>query len=463
MGQRRHFFGAALPDPNTFIGGVGATSLTSETDFVDFTQNALGESKLVEADIKNFQIDGSNNVSFFIDVNYAFGTANVMLNDAALTYYIDVNAHLVGFTGSTGCLSGANVTHVYVPGFFDISDGRSLGNNTPKLVKGTSGFDVGSWGGGHIWRLSKITRMINMTGGWAQTNNAFYAYEQLSFLERAYIPLVATTNLLLENQMIDTGSNQKFFRDVKLNCKIYHNDGLSAKDRLSFNTISGTVVGNPGHEVEVNGLIYLAVDGAPMADGEFQVDVGNNGNALNNLRDAINADTRVGTIPDAVTAVRIQVIILRSTMTGATANTITASSADIFVLTALFEGGTDIDPMLIYLRDSRSATLIEVGTPISVNAPTSLSHSNLTSTTVDLDFTEPSPNANGTDAFDVWVDDGTVYRKYFFFAEIGATGDTLDLQEVFDDVGSLSGVKIKVRTIDGEMNFSSFSNEITLP
>ena len=60
----------------------------------------------------------------------------------------------------------------------------------------------------------------------------------------------------------------------------------------------------------------------------------------------------------------------------------------------------------------------------------------------------------------MWVDDGTIYRKLFEYDEISTTGETLDLTEVDNDVGSLIGVKIKIRTMDNQYNFSPFSNEI---
>lgn len=73
-------------------------------------------------------------------------------------------------------------------------------------------------------------------------------------------------------------------------------------------------------------------------------------------------------------------------------------------------------------------------------------------------------NANGTECYEVWVEDSTPYRKMFEFAEISGSGDTLDLSELVSDtnVGTISGAKIKIRTMDGHMNYSAFSNEIEI-
>ena len=71
---------------------------------------------------------------------------------------------------------------------------------------------------------------------------------------------------------------------------------------------------------------------------------------------------------------------------------------------------------------------------------------------------------SNSSSFEVWVDDGTPYRYLFEYDEITASGDTLDLAEVVSDANGngMTGLKLKVRTMDGQMNYSTFSNEITL-
>src|SRR5690606_10599455 len=156
-----------------------------------------------------------------------------------------------------------------------------------------------------------------------------------------------------------------------------------------------------------NGLIYLGVDGAPANQGEFNCAAAvSQNNRVSNLVTAINADTRTGTLGD-VSATRNTNIALVSNQTGAGANVVTASlnmagGGSASLLATNFIGGNDVHPMLMYMRDVRSSILIEATTPISVPAPTGLSYSSQTSNTVDLNFTEPTPNANGTDCFEVW-------------------------------------------------------------
>lgn len=70
--------------PNTFIGGVGATSITSKSDFIAKTR----DSNLYERDIYLFEIDAYNNVSFFIKKQYILITG-AFQDDVNITYFID--------------------------------------------------------------------------------------------------------------------------------------------------------------------------------------------------------------------------------------------------------------------------------------------------------------------------------------------------------------------------------------
>lgn len=79
--------GAALPS-NTFIGGVGATSVTSAADYAALTTD------LVVGNITNFQIDSDNNVSFFVDATYNLGN-DAFDSDSAITYFQDTGAFCI--------------------------------------------------------------------------------------------------------------------------------------------------------------------------------------------------------------------------------------------------------------------------------------------------------------------------------------------------------------------------------
>lgn len=86
--------GSISTEPNVFIGGVGATSVTSPADFVSLVFSAI-----TVANITNFNIDLNDNVSFRIDIDYVLD-ANVFLSDSDLTYYVDTE-HLTSPDNST--------------------------------------------------------------------------------------------------------------------------------------------------------------------------------------------------------------------------------------------------------------------------------------------------------------------------------------------------------------------------
>lgn len=97
--------GGSLPEPNTFIGGVGATSVTSIADFIALTGD------ITAANISNFQIDSDNNVSFFCNSSYTLNDLT-FIADLALTYYIDEKCTLL----SRDSLNGTdNCDYYYFP------------------------------------------------------------------------------------------------------------------------------------------------------------------------------------------------------------------------------------------------------------------------------------------------------------------------------------------------------------
>lgn len=84
---------------NLFIGGVGATTITSAADLAALTSLSIG-------DISNFSIDADDNVSCFVSINYTIN-GSAFLSDSALTYYIDSLCTSFGnssFRGAENCL-----------------------------------------------------------------------------------------------------------------------------------------------------------------------------------------------------------------------------------------------------------------------------------------------------------------------------------------------------------------------
>lgn len=452
--RRRHFFGSVSPKPpNTFIGGVGSDYVTSALDLATLSPT------LLESDIQNFQIDGDNNVSCYIEKKYNF--LSNFINVASLTYYIDRDGwYNLDLTSSYRPFENcANLKYLYLPEEHRLYYSRYTNNaNLIRYGLASATYSENTICNSHDIKLLYYPNMTSM--GVSTTSYGF-----LSFLERAYMPLLSSLPKPI--------SHFRPFINAKTGGKFYHNSALSATDRYAWGWVqkNGYTVGDV---LTINGLDYTAVSGSPVNDGEFRVDGQTYQTQNQNLRNAINSDPRAGDIGvagevDAWYYVGdSQYVFLRSTTIGATANTIGIDDSGVSGgLTAksgtTLQGGTDVHENLMYLRDTRGWTLVEVNNVIAVNAPTSLSASNQTATSVDLNFTAPTPNANGTDAYEVWVNDGTVYRYLFEYDEISASGDTLDLTDVFNNIGTISGITIKIRTIDGQMNFSDFSNEIILP
>jgi len=88
---------------------------------------------------------------------------------------------------------------------------------------------------------------------------------------------------------------------------------------------------------------------------------------------------------------------------------------------------------------------------------TNLSSANITSTTVDLNFTAPT-STNTLDFYEVWIDDGSdnMFQANTINQEITASGDTI--------TGLLTGTTytIKVVACDIYWNRSDFSNRVTI-
>ena len=449
--------------PNTFIGGVGNTAISTETDISNYS------TALSASDIKKLSIDGSNNVSFYVEKAWTVTSGDWLYNNSNLTYFIDADGWFRGYAGlSVGCIAGTNLKYIHAPNFNTTQGGRRIASINDSLVRANLPFPVALGGdetGNHIFdNHTKIKRVYNLGNQLLSTNNAFYGYYNMTGLERAYFGNVTTIGSFINNNI------RSGFATTMMNCKIgakvYHNPALNNIDQKAFAAFTKTVTF--GDEIIINGLTYTCINGTPTVDGEYDGNGINNGVKLSNLVTAINSDTRTGTTATGVSAYRTSYVVVEANVAG-TGDTITIQDGTGTTYTYLY--GSSGSPLvnghgyhhwLYCLQQKRSVNLIEVSA-ITVNAPTSLSYTNLTSSSVDLTFTEPTPNANGTDVYELWVDDGTLWRDKFWYQEISGSTATVDLTDVVTDVGSVSGIKMKVRTMDNHMNFSDFSNEITLP
>jgi len=82
--RKKPFFNGN-PLPNTFIGGVGASSVTSTTALAS-------KLSILSHQIKNFKIDNNNNVSCYINRNYSINST-AWSTDSIITYYIDIGGN----------------------------------------------------------------------------------------------------------------------------------------------------------------------------------------------------------------------------------------------------------------------------------------------------------------------------------------------------------------------------------
>ena len=440
---------------NVFIGGVGATYLTSESDVV-------AETTLELVEIKNFKIDGSNNVSFYSSV--IFNCDNGFLTNETATWFIDLDGLVTDLGASLTNVT--NLKYVYLPNLVNLSGSTNVaGNNEFKHLHLPSVSNLVS----RYFLNDAAIRILDFRNATSATqgNLLLYQFHNMLNLERLNISSLITTG----NQLNLTSYTSSTFcsgYNMKSGLKIYYNTALGITDRNAFNSIQ-TVNSQVqiGDIYNINGLAYECVSGTPVLDGEFQYNATGN-TVASRFSSAINSDTRSGTYENVIAGSTSNFVYMYCDTIGSEGNAIICTEDAGNTGSATFEnvtfiGGNEVHQWLMYMRDYENATLIEVGTPITVNPPTTLSTSTQTATSVDLNFTLPTPNVNGNDGYEVWVYDGTVYRHLFEYGEISTTGDTLDLTEVFNDIGTISGITIKIRTIDGHMNYSDFSNETTIP
>lgn len=447
--SRKHFFKNSGESviPNTFIGGVGATYITSAAEMAAVTS-------LSEGDILGFSIDGSNNVSFRVEVTWGTSGTNRFDNLLEMTYFIDLDGYYNGSMTWNTFTDCDNCTHLYFPGTTGWGGGSSLAfSRFDGLLKFNAEATASLLRRGWL-SSSALLKKLDLRAC-ASMSTTYNMLTGLTGLERLYIGALTSfgTDDWLQN-------GETFFENLNGSCVVYYNSAVGVADRQAFGKL---VVDTGGIDVAdvitINGLAYTAISGTPSTDGEFDVSSGATTD-ITNLRNAINTDGRTGTSGTVTAVSDARELALYVDYTGVAGNSTqlehTTGTSGI-TLTA-FKGGNDLHSVLIYLRDVQGCTMRQVNV-ITQDPPTALSFSSLTATTVDLDFTAPAANANGLEGYEVWVDDGGIYTKLFEYTEITASGDTVDLSEF----GSLSGLKIKIRAFDNHFNFSTFSNEITLP
>tara|TARA_R110000772_G_scaffold17946_3_gene49849 strand:+ start:5625 stop:6962 length:1338 start_codon:yes stop_codon:yes gene_type:complete len=433
--------------PNLFIGGAGASYLPEPTDLADRTS-------LSQGNIRSWDVDPNDNISCFVENNWTKNSfeANIFSDDS-VTYVIDLDGK---WTSGSHCNDANSLTHFYAPNLTNM-DQFTL-NGCAVLEKVHTGV-ININDRYYISNNGVIKKLYLDTATSSSPPTTGSAWQLLSAIERLWIGNLTTLSTNDRNMSMYISIRGCMFRNSKANCKIYYHPDLGVTDRNAFTRITGGW--NTGDTVTINALTYTAVSGTPVTDGEFQDDGSHPNTVHGRLKTAIVADTRPGSA-DFTMVSDNSLGALYSNVLGSSGNTMTAvvgsgNTGTATVEFSPFRYGIDVHASLVYAREQRTATLIEVDNVITVNAPTSLSYSGQTATSVDLTFTEPTANANGTEGYEVWIDDGTPYRYLFDYVEISGTTATLDLTGI-----TQAGLKIKLRTMDGQLGFSSFSNEITL-
>jgi hypothetical protein len=141
-------------------------------------------------------------------------------------------------------------------------------------------------------------------------------------------------------------------------------------------------------------------------------------------------------------------------------------------------GGNLHESLQLVLSNEPNTDIRYVTNKDAPNEVNNLSVSNITSTNVQLNFTEPQVVTNVNDFYEVWINDGTnnLIQNYFPLGEVSTTGENIDFRLSFGSDGSIeasiaNGVStglvpntdytIKIRTVDFLYNKSTFSNEVS--
>lgn len=441
-----------LPDPNHWIGGVGATSITSASDFADLSDD------LSAGDIKNFQIDGNNNVSFYVDISYTFNNGSLS-NDTDITYFIDGDGKAL----STGAFRATtNMTHFYVPNAtyfqqdFALNDCTALVRvNLESVTTSTYRYNISDAPSLEKLWLPAFTTMGDDTQG---------TINDLDGLRYIYMGALTSFDAdQLERTLIyNTGRFPVYIRNHQNNTdnpKFFHSTSFGVSDRDAFTRI--TMDWDVGDAVTINGLTYNAISGTPSTEDEFDASAGGS-TASSNFIAAINADTRSGTVGDLYAANDGNLGYIATDAAGSGGNAITVSfdggnTGTSSVQWTPFQHGSDVHHSMIDSRDQWGVTLVEVDNVITVNPPTDLEVWYVDANTVQVNFTPAVANANGTETYELWIEEAEFSpANYFYWTFMDEPWIEVDVT----DLNDLDTATFKVRTMDGQGQFSAFTTSV---
>ena len=461
--RKANFFGKlrVVYEPNTFIGGVGATYITSASDYVSLSND------LSNSDVVNFSIDNNDNVSFNVNKSYGLTNNSPFPAINSLTYFIDKDSNITIFLGLRDCL---NVKHIYLPSlttlsgqnnFNDANDLRHI--NLESVTTSNNRFQLDD---------ARNLKKLDLRSLAAITSNSSNgAINTLSKLERLYIGNLTTINekQRLNNLIRNTGRFPNFYNVgiAGTGLTVYYNSALGEANRQAFSRAGGTTL--IGDTIIIDGLTWTAVRGTPSDTTEFDASPSGNNSRIANLVSAISSDNRIGSSSLTFSATNDAgafVVYCNTSGVIGEAITVETGSGNAGTFSFQFDNlqrGFDVHETLQELKYNGVSTMVEISSPIAVNTPVLNSVVNYNgSNFVAINFNKIADNANGTDGYEVWVDDGSVYRKYFEYDEVFYSGDVIDLTNSVNEGFSIIGSKIKIRAFDGHYNFSEFSNELEI-
>lgn len=446
------------PEPNFFIGGVGASYLTSGSTYEGFS------SDLTTGDVQNFQ-NVSNNVTFFVDITHDLDTSTPFINRDEMTYFIDADGYvneLYYFEDSQNC------EYVYAPNAVSLGNQFSLQDmyalkriNVTGVTTNSRRYQLSDARVLPVLDLRSLTTINSTSGQGAFNDNFDVEYLMLHALQDTGV----NTNQYEISLIRNTGRAPTFYRTGRDNVagKVFIHSNMGVKDRKAY--VRGMGGFDVGDTITIDGITWTGVSGTPADNTEFDAS-GADDVDCDNLTVSINADARVGTgtsglnftayNDNAFSAFECDVV---GTGGDAIAVSLGGSNTGSFSLDGpTFDHGNDVHVMIQELRDEQGMTVVEVSTPITVNAPTGLSATSITSSGFTINFTAPTANANGTEKYRVWVEEKDTFNpiNYFYYELIDATGTAIT------GLDSGKTYVVKMDTMDGHANFSAFSSTIEL-
>jgi hypothetical protein len=434
-----------LEEPNFFIGGVGLSQLTKRSDYVNITN--LGDIREME----NFKIDADNNVSFYCGVSHQ--PHRDFLGGSEITYLIDSDDIMRTYGRYSYILKDTdNLKYIKSNFLFDnsITTYDTLNSSSLRYFESllSGGFKYHSFlNEANSLRDIKQPNVTQITGQSFESTR--YQFGDAFNLKRAYFPNYRNTG-------ITPSILGFFFSNCNPLAKFYFHPDMGVTSRRSYAVFYKAW--DIGDTIIVNGLSYECVDNITK-EGDFHYE--NNSTFVGrNFVSVLNNDTRTGLVGKVISSFNNRdYCLIQDVVEGAAGDDTTF---ELDGVTTNFQHGFDEHALITFLRNRGCSIVFKDDYPLPTT-PTSVSYTNLTNNSFDLNFTPSTPNLNGNDGFEVWVDCGLPWQKYFKYCEVEASGETIDLNELLNDGGTLSKLKIKIREIDGQFNLSEFSEQIELP